>query len=119
MVGGVTPEIGAESLIDLARSGAHLCFDAIGRRGPNHDGEAARTITSLAEAGLAHRILVSQGLGRTSEFVSYGGQPGWGHLLERFTLTLMEAGASAPLVRQVLVDNPAEALAISPPSRGK
>jgi phosphotriesterase-related protein len=119
MVGGVEPEMGLEFLVRLATSGAYLCFDSIGRRGPDHDQDVARTIATLAEAGLADRILVSQGLDRTSQFVSYGGTPGWGYLLERFTLTLMETGSSAMLVRQVLVGNPAAALAMSPSSRGK
>jgi phosphotriesterase-related protein len=119
IVGGVEPGVGAELLAELATSGAYLCFDSIGRRGLDHDHDVARTIATLAEAGLADRILVSQGLDRTSQFVSYGGTPGWGYLLERFTLTLMAAGTSAMLVRQVLINNPAAALVISPPSRGK
>jgi phosphotriesterase-related protein len=119
IVGGIVPGMGVELLAELAASGAYLCFDSIGRRGLDHDQDVARTIATLAEAGLADRILVSQGLDRTNQFVSYGGRPGWGYLLERFTLMLMETGSSATLVRQVLVGNPAAALAMSPPSRGK
>ncbi len=101
-------------LLSLARRGAWLSFDRIGDARTNPDSARAKMLLDLAEAGYGGQLLVSQGLTRTSELVAFGGSPGWIHLLERFTLDLMEAGAEAAFVRQLLVDNPSRALSIQP-----
>jgi phosphotriesterase-related protein len=104
-----------EYLISIARTGAWLSFDQIGKSRFGPDRPKAETLIRLAQAGFADQLLISQDLARTSDFITQGGAPGWIHLIERFTIELMEAGAEAMLVRNLLIDNPARALTILPP----
>jgi len=101
-------------LLDVALTGAWLSFDQIGKTRFGSDRPKAEMLVRLAQAGYADQLLISQDLARTSDFVSRGGSPGWIHLIERFTIELMEAGAGGMLVRKLLIDNPARALTILP-----
>lgn len=114
IIGGLNRCLDPPFLITIAARGAWLSFDQIGNESAEADALTASTLVELAEAGYEDQLLVSQGVARRSRLVSYGGQPGWTYLLERFAITLMEAGAEAPLVRRLLIDNPARALAIVP-----
>jgi phosphotriesterase-related protein len=102
-------------LADVARTGAWLAFDQVGKSRFGPDRPKAEMIVRLAEAGFADQLLISQDLARTTDFITRGGSPGWTHLIERFTIELMEAGAGAMLVRNLLIDNPSRALTILPP----
>ncbi len=115
-IGNLDQKLDFEYLKSIAKRGAWLAFDHVGQVRFGRDRARAEMIVRLAEAGLAGQLLVSQGLARQSDFVSHGGT-GWTHLLERFTLELMERGASAMLVRDLLIENPARALAIHPPTK--
>lgn len=115
IVGQIDAGWSLDTLTAIGHRGAYLAFDRVGQGSADLDRERARLIVQLAEAGLADRLLVSQGLAGPGQFISHGGAPGWIHLIERFTLTLMDAGADALLVRNVLIDNPEQALTIHPP----
>jgi phosphotriesterase-related protein len=115
MVGHLDRKLDFDYLASIARRGAWLSFDQVGKARFGEDQPRAEMIVRLAEAGYADQLLISQDLARTDDFVAYGGGPGWIHLIERFTLELMEQGAEAMLVRQLLIENPAEALTIYPP----
>ena len=108
-----------ERLAAIAGRGAWLSFDRVGNQGIGMDRNRAATIVGLAEAGYGDQILVSQSLSEATGFITQGGAPGWIHLIERFTLELMNAGADAMLVRKILIDNPARALTILPPDAGE
>jgi len=114
IIGQLDQHLDTAYLLEIARRGAWLSFDQIGNMPPGTDESKAAMLVELAEAGYGAQLLVSEGLTRKSGLVAYGGRPGWIHLLERFTLTLMEAGAGADMVRTVLIDNPARALTIVP-----
>lgn len=114
IVGRLAPAQGLTLLRDLAKGGVWLSFDRIGDHAFGSERDIARTIVQLADAGYEDRLLVSQGLHRTTELAAYGGSPGWIHLIERFAIELMEAGAGAEFVRRLLVENPARALSILP-----
>jgi phosphotriesterase-related protein len=103
-------------LAAVARTGAWLSFDQVGKARFGPDGPKAEMLVRLAHAGFADQLLVSQDLARTTDFITRGGSPGWTHLIERFTIELMEAGAEAMLVRRLLIDNPARALTVHPPA---
>lgn len=105
---------GLPYLLSIAHRGAWISFDQVGQARHGPDALKAETLVALAEAGYGDQLLVSQGLSRASDLVAYGGKPGWIHLLERFAIDLMEAGAGATLVRTLLIDNPARALSIMP-----
>lgn len=115
IIGHLDQRLDAAYLLNVARRGAWLSFDHIANERNGNDASKAAMLVHLALAGYGAQLLISQGLQRTSDLIAYGGGPGWIHLLERFTIELMEAGAEAELVRTLLVDNPARALAIVPP----
>jgi phosphotriesterase-related protein len=116
IAGGVDRTTDATVQDRIASLEVWLAFDHVGAELKTNDQARAESLLRLAEAGFAGRLLMSQGLSRPEDFVSWGGGPGWTHLLERFTLTLMEAGAAAGLVRSLLIENPAVALTIAPPA---
>jgi phosphotriesterase-related protein len=115
IIGHLDRQLEWSYLVDIARSGAWLSFDQIGKSRFGPDRPKAQMLVRLAQAGYADQLLVSQDLARTTDFITRGGSPGWVHLIERFTIELMEAGAEAMLVRTLLIDNPARALTIRPP----
>jgi phosphotriesterase-related protein len=115
IVGHLDRKLDYDYLSSVAKRGAWLSFDQVGKARFGTDKPRAEMIVRLADAGFADQLLISQDLARTNDFVAYGGSPGWTHLIERFTLELMECGAEAMLVRQLLIENPAEALTIYPP----
>ncbi len=114
IVGHLDRRLDFPYLLSIARRGAWISFDQVGKARHGPDAPKAATLVALAEAGYGDQLLVSQGLSRTSDLVAYGGKPGWIHLLERFAIDLMEAGAGAPLVRQLLIENQSRALSIVP-----
>ncbi len=114
ILGHLDRRLDFDYLDGVARRGAWLSFDQVGKARYGPDAPKAEMLVHLAEAGYEDQLLVSQDLSRRSDLVAYGGQPGWIHLLERFTIELMEAGAGAPLVTKLLIDNPARALSILP-----
>ncbi len=116
IVGGMDHQLDFEYLSSIANRGAWLSFDQVGKARSGPDRPRAEMIVRLAEAGFAGQLLISQDLAQTTDFVAYGGGPGWSYLLERFTLELMECGAGAMLVRDLLIENPVEALTIHPPT---
>lgn len=106
-----------ESVDDLravTKVGAWCSFDRIGEGGSAADTERARCISSLFEAGHSDRILVSQGRAQEADPITRGVYGRFSYLLERFTLTLMDAGLTAAMVRSLLVDNPRRAITIVP-----
>jgi phosphotriesterase-related protein len=98
----------------IVEAGNRVAVVGIGTSDSDHEAELAKLLVSMAAAGFAGKLLISQRLDRRSQLHAWGGQPGLVYLLERFTLELMEAGAEATLVRQLLVENPMNALTIRP-----
>ncbi len=99
----------------LLDRGAFCSFDQIGKPHYGNDSAKITMLLNLVDAGYADQLLISQDFARKSSLVAYGGSPGLIHLLERFTVDLMEGGAAAELVAKLLVENPARALTIVPP----
>jgi phosphotriesterase-related protein len=112
ILGVEDPDSRLDDLTSILADGSWVSFDAVGRGGLEADARLARVIVTLVEAGYGARVLLSEGLARRGQFVTQGGGPGWIHLLERFALQLMGAGAEAGMVRRLMVDNPAAALTI-------
>lgn len=110
VVGGVAGCPAGADLATLLGIGAALAFDRLAANPAWPAVDQATTLRALVAAGYGDRLLLSPGLDRRSSLRAYGGDPGWVWLLERFALTLMEAGLDAPAVRRLLVDNPARAL---------
>ena len=100
------------AVLAVLAAGAWVSFDPVSRTAQGSDEERAATIARLVAAGFGGRILLSGNLARRSSLRAYGGSPGLIYPVESFPLLLMDAGLDAPTVRQLLVDNPARALAI-------
>lgn len=101
-------------LTGVLHRGAFCSFDQIGKTVYGDDRLRITILLELVEAGFEDQLLVSQDFARKSMLSAYGGSPGLVHLLERFTLGLMEHGASADLVMKLLVVNPSRALTTLP-----
>jgi phosphotriesterase-related protein len=116
IVGHLDRRMEWEYLMSVARTGAFISFDQVGKVVYGRDVDRAAMLVRLAEAGYGAQLLISQDLARRSQLLAYGGAPGLAYLLERFTIGLMEAGADALLVRDVLIENTARALTIASPA---
>jgi phosphotriesterase-related protein len=117
IVGHLDRRMDWEFLLAVAKTGAFVSFDQVGKTTYGADADRAAVLVRLAEAGYGQQLLMSQDFAQRSLLLAYGGQPGLAYLLERFTLELMAAGAEALLVRTMLIENTARALTILPPSR--
>lgn len=104
-----------EAHLEIARSGAFLQFDQIGKSEEYTDQMRAERVVELIEAGFGDQILLSLDYARRSLLVSYDGQPGLPYLSEWFMVLLLEAGMQAMDVRRLVIENPARALTIHPP----
>ena len=93
-------------------TGAFVAFANVGQTRFGTDEDRAAVLKRLVDAGYAEQFLLSGDMARRSSLHAYGGEPGLGHVVTRFPLTLMEAGIDAPTVRKLLVENPARALTI-------
>ena len=99
-------------LRSVIETGAFVSFDQISKTKYASDEARAAMVKMLVDAGHGEQLLLSGDLARKSYLRAYGGGPGLAYLVERFPLLLMEAGLDAPMVRRLLVDNPARALTI-------
>jgi predicted metal-dependent phosphotriesterase family hydrolase len=70
----------------------------------------AALVKQMFDDGFGEQVLISGRLARRSEWLAYGGGPGFVHFIDYVPLALMDAGLGAPAVRQVFVENPARAL---------
>lgn len=116
IVGHLDRKLEFDYLETIAKTGAFLAFDQVGKSNYNADTDRALMQVRLIEAGYEDQLLISHDHGRKSLYIAYGGTPGITYIVERFMLDLMEAGASALTVRKMLIENPARALMIHPPS---
>lgn len=113
IVGGFNRDPTIDESLAILETGSWLSIDRVGHDDGGDPGRA-RLVVELSERGFGDRILLGQRL-EPSHFVTHGSGPGWIHLLERFAISLLEAGGTGALVRSLLVDNQAAALTILPP----
>ncbi len=99
-------------LREVLGTGAFVSFDQISKAHFGSDRDRAAMVARLVEVGFVDQLLVSGDLARKSAQPAYGGSPGWTYLVDAFPLMLMDAGLSAPTIRQLYFDNPARALTI-------
>jgi predicted metal-dependent phosphotriesterase family hydrolase len=94
----------AQRLLD---TGAFVCVRGWGR---SSDDELAEMVKRLVDAGYGEQLLISGGFARRSQWLAFGGGPGFVHFIDQIPLTMMEAGLNALTVRKIFVENPARAL---------
>ena len=101
-------------LRELLSRGVWISFDHIGKAHFGSDYAKAEMLARLVAEGFGRQLLISMDLARKSLFPVFGGSPGWSHILQRFTLTLLDAGLQGTDVRQLMVTNPSRALSVVP-----
>lgn len=106
-----------EEHLEIARTGAHLQFDQIGKSDVYTDQQRAERVVELIEAGYRDQILLSLDYGQRSLMTGYDGSPGLSYLSEWFMVLLMEVGLDGMTIRNLVIDNPARALTIHPTNR--
>jgi phosphotriesterase-related protein len=95
----------------LARRGAIVQFDVIGKSHWMLDETRADLVAGLLDRGHAERLLLSTDRNRVSELHVRGG-PGYDHVLTRFVPLLKARGADEATLHRLLVDNPARIFAM-------
>lgn len=94
----------------IARTGAWLEFDTIGRFKYHDNQSEIRLIQHLLAAGHAGRLLLSLDT-TAARMSSYGGSIGLDYLLTVFLPLMRQAGISQALCDRITRDNPGQALA--------
>ncbi|QQK74660.1 phosphotriesterase [Salicibibacter cibarius] len=100
-----------EEVLEVAKSGAFVAFDTIGKTNYRSDENRLETLLDLWENGYGSQILLSADLTRKSHWKKHGG-PGYELVLTSFVPRLKEAGLNEADVHRLLVDNPAVAFSI-------
>ncbi len=99
----------------VLEAGGFLLFDGLVGDRPR-DVEVGNAIIRLVQSGNGESLLIGYNPQLRSEWLSYGGGPGWPYLVEQFPLLLLEDGLSALDVKTILVDNPNRAFVIHRPN---
>jgi phosphotriesterase-related protein len=110
----------AGAVADLARAGAFVSFDLFGHESsfypysdfamPN-DAMRLKLIRTVADRGFSHRMVVSQDIYSKAHWVRYGGE-GYAHILRDVVPVMDRFGIDETLRHQLLVENPARAIAL-------
>jgi predicted metal-dependent phosphotriesterase family hydrolase len=116
IVGHLDHALDEPYLLQILETGAFVSFDQWSKEQYALDSERAAMTKRLVDAGFVEQLLISGDFGRQSKWLSYGGGPGYVFFIEQVPLMLMEAGLTAPQVRQIFIENPALALTIRRPS---
>lgn len=113
LVGHVDRRLDWDYLLPLAQTGAYLIFDQISKEKYYADSLRIEYLQRLIEAGYSQQLLLSCDLARRSYWPSYGsGGPGLTYLLWRFIPWLRQEGVAETVIADLLIHNPARALAI-------
>jgi len=110
IVGHADENVDIRHLATLARRGAYIQFDTVGKS-YILDETRADLVVGLRERGYLKQILLSHDQNRKPVLRKYGG-PGYSDILNRFIPMLREKGMSIEDIDTVLVKNPAKALRI-------
>jgi phosphotriesterase-related protein len=91
----------------LCERGAYVLFDGPSKAKYATDEARVAMLRRLVDAGHAERILVSGDMGRRSYLTAYGGEPGFGYILQTFVPHLRREGFDEALIEQIFVQSPA------------
>lgn len=109
-VGHLDRRLDADAHEQLARMGAYLGYDCIGKEKYQPDEARAQLIGRLVARGLADRICLGGDMARRSYLESWGGDRGYRFIIEEFVPRLRATGLDEGTIRGLLVDNPARHL---------
>lgn len=111
IVGHVDSNPDVRQLLALARRGAVIEFDLIGRTERLLDDTRVELICRLVDRGYARQLLLSADVCRKSD-LRVGGGRGYSYVLERFLPRLRRAGFDDDLLGEILQRNPARVLSM-------
>jgi predicted metal-dependent phosphotriesterase family hydrolase len=111
IVGHADENPNIDNLVMLAKRGAWIQFDTIGKQQYIPDEARADLVIELKDKGMLDHLLLSQDRNRKPELYRYGG-PGYLDLMNRFVPILRNKGITDNDIRLILVDNPRKALAM-------
>ena len=100
---------------EAARVGGFVTMWAPGPGNPRAETALAETLVAFSRQGHAENVLVTLDLVAPRVRMAGPAEPRSPYLIDRLALALMNAGASALDVRQIMIENPARALTILPP----
>lgn len=100
-----------EDHMRVAQTGVFLGYDQVSKDKYAPDMTRAQFVVRLADEGWGDRILLGGDMARRSYHPSFGGEPGFTYLIDRFLPLLAEHGLPDRTVRSLLVENPARLLA--------
>ncbi|MGI9048796.1 MAG: phosphotriesterase family protein [Rubrobacteraceae bacterium] len=89
----------------LAKIGAFVAFDTVGKTSYQPDEVRVRLMLALLEAGYKENILLSNDISRESYFMRRGGV-GYSHLFRTFLPRLREEGVDERTIRIIVEENP-------------
>jgi phosphotriesterase-related protein len=113
IIGHTDENVDIRNLVTMARRGAYLQFDVIGKLHWMLDETRVELLAQLVEKGYGDRLLLSSDRCREMELKSRGG-PGYDHVLRDFVPRLQAAGFDESLIKLILVENPARVLSFEP-----
>ena len=113
IIGHTDENADIRQLIQLAKRGAFIQFDVIGKTHWLLDETRINLLHQLVDAGYDDKLLLSTDRCRLMEMVAYGG-PGYAYILRQFVPKLQESGFDEKTINKFLVDNPAKVLSFEP-----
>ena len=111
IIGHTDENADVRHLVALARRGAYIQFDVIGKHHWLLDSTRVELLARLADLDCGDRLLLSTDRCRETELKVRGGA-GYDYLLRDFLPRLHDAGFDPAFIDKMLVQNPAEILAI-------
>lgn len=109
IVGHTDENVDIRNLEALARRGAYVQFDTIGKQHYLLDATRADLVKAARDGGFLNRLLLGQDRNRKLELKKYGG-PGYSDVLDRFSGMLLDRGLSRHEIDIICVQNPARVL---------
>ena len=113
IIGHTDEKVDIRNLAAMARRGAYLQFDVIGKLHWMLDETRVEVLCQLVDKGYEKHLLLSSDRCREMELKAQGG-PGYDHVLRDFVPRLREAGFDDALLNCILAENPARVLAFDP-----
>ena len=109
IIGHTDENADIRQLLALAKRGATVQFDVIGKTHWLLDATRVELLAKLADAGYGDRLLLSTDRCRVTELKAKGG-PGYDHLLRNFVPKLRQAGFDDAMMHAIMVTNPSRIL---------
>ena len=109
IIGHTDENADIRQLLALAKRGATVQFDVIGKTHWLLDATRVELLAKLADAGYGDRLLLSTDRCRVTELKAKGG-PGYDHLLRNFVPKLRQAGFDDAMMHEIMVANPSRIL---------